>query len=138
MVCSIRHSVSLGGRALPPPKNCSYSILSLRISCSIRLKSSSVSFPVMAAFADAVFLVAMGSAGNGDLWFAALGFGRGHDGFDFRDGARQARGQQLVSRLSDENVVFDAHAEIFLGEIKPGLDGDDHTCFEPAVWVAGV
>src|ERR1700730_9915023 len=42
MTCSIRHSISLGGRFFPPPKYCSNSILSWRISRSRRIKSSSV------------------------------------------------------------------------------------------------
>src|SRR6202041_1316588 len=39
---STRHWVSEGGRERPPPKNCSYSIFSVRTSRSIWLSSSSM------------------------------------------------------------------------------------------------
>src|SRR5579863_4113347 len=39
---SRRHCVSAGGRLRPPPKYCSYSIFSVRMSRSIWLKSSSM------------------------------------------------------------------------------------------------
>src|SRR5580692_6290867 len=42
MLDSRRHWVSVGGRERPPPKYCSYSILSVRISRSMPFRSSSM------------------------------------------------------------------------------------------------
>src|SRR5216684_4436868 len=42
MISSMRHSISVGGRFRPPPKNWSYSILSWRMSFSSCASSSSI------------------------------------------------------------------------------------------------
>src|SRR6266446_1282793 len=62
----------------------------------------------------------------------------GHDFFDFNGIAREAFTQQLVAGFGDENVVFDAHAQIFFGNVNTRLNGDDHARLERGAVVTGV
>src|ERR1700685_124908 len=51
--------------------------------------------------------------------------GFGHDFFNFVGGAREFRGEQLVAVLGDQDVVLDAHTDIFFGDVNAGLVPDD-------------
>src|ERR1700739_2742732 len=62
----------------------------------------------------------------------------GHDFFNFARIARQALAEQLVAGFGDEHVVFDAHAQIFFGDIDSGLDGDYHSGLEGSAVVARI
>ena len=72
------------------------------------------------------------------IWLLALSLAFGHDFFDLVGRARQARGEQLCAGGRDQHVVFDAHAEIFLGNVDARLIGDDHSGFERAERAAGI
>ena len=65
-------------------------------------------------------------------------FALAHDLLDLIDGSRQPRGQQFVTRGSDQNVVLDADADFFFRNIDPRLVGYDHARFERTVGVAGI
>src|SRR5271154_1822206 len=56
--------------------------------------------------------------------FGSLFRAFGHNFFDLIGVAWKAFAKELEARLSDEDVVLDAHAEIFLGDVDAGLDGD--------------
>src|SRR5271168_2312277 len=71
-------------------------------------------------------------------FLGALGGGFGHDFFDFIGVAREAFAQEFVASFGDEDVVLDAHAEIFLGDVDAGFDGDDHAGLERFAVFAGV
>src|SRR5580698_6891404 len=71
-------------------------------------------------------------------FFGALGGGFGHDFFDFIGIAGEAFAQEFVAGFGDEDVVFDADAEIFLGDVNAGLDGDDHSWLERFAIIARV
>src|SRR6266852_1667593 len=68
----------------------------------------------------------------------ALFGGGSHDLLDFIGIAGEAFAEQLVAGFGDEGVVFDAHAEILLGNVDAGLDGDDHAGLERGAVFAGV
>src|SRR4030081_2928518 len=70
--------------------------------------------------------------------FGSLGGGLGHYFFDFGGIAGEALAQELVARFGDEHVVFDAHAEVFLGDVNTGLHRDDHAGLKRPAVFAGV
>src|SRR5437870_2240106 len=64
---------------------------------------------------------------------------RSHNLFDFIRTARQALAQQFVARLGDKDVVLDPHAELFIRNINPRLDGDHHSRLQrPAIFTGVV
>src|SRR5208282_1305497 len=71
-------------------------------------------------------------------FFGALGGGFGHDFFDLVRIAREAFAEEFVARFGDEDVVFDAHAEIFFGDVDARLDSDDHARLEGFAILAGI
>src|SRR5712671_3255782 len=68
----------------------------------------------------------------------ALGGGLGHYFFDFGGVAGKALAQELVASFGDQDIVFDAHAEVFLGDVNTGLHGDDHAGLKRPAVFAGV
>jgi len=62
--------------------------------------------------------------------FCASQRGFRHNLFDFSRVAGQAFAEKCVAGFGDEDVVLDAHAQIFLGNVDAGLDGDDHAGLE--------
>jgi hypothetical protein len=59
----------------------------------------------------------------------------GHDLLDFVGGAREFCGEQLVAVLGDQDVVFDAHSDIFFGDVDAGLVSDYHSGLKRAAIV---
>src|SRR5712672_4262139 len=70
--------------------------------------------------------------------FGTLGGGLGHYFFDFGGVAGEALAQELVASFGDQDIVFDAHAEVFLGNVNTGLHGDDHAGLKRPAVLAGV
>ena len=40
--------------------------------------------------------------------------------------------------FGDQNIVLDAHADLFIRNVDSGLDGDNHPRFEFAIAIAGI
>src|SRR5271163_2807457 len=77
--------------------------------------------------------------GDEPLWIEGLDLGgAGHDFFDFDGIAGEAFAQEFVAGFGDEDVIFDAHAEIFFGDVNAGLDRDDHSWLERFAIIAGI
>src|SRR5579862_6473957 len=73
------------------------------------------------------------------LWLlGSLGGGLGHDFFDFVGVAGEAFAEEFVAGFGNQDVVFDADAEVFFGDVDAGLDGDDHAGLERFAVFAGV
>src|SRR5437660_12628224 len=58
---------------------------------------------------------------------------RAHRLLDFFGGLGDGGGEVLVAVLRNEDVVLDADAEVAVGEVDAGLDGDDHAGTQGAV-----
>src|SRR6266699_54785 len=65
-------------------------------------------------------------------------FGLRHDLFNFIGIAGEAFAEQLVAGFGDEDVVFDAHAEILFGNVDTRFNGDDHAGLETCAMFPGV
>src|SRR5690242_18956870 len=62
----------------------------------------------------------------------------GHDGFNLLGPAGQPRTQQAITVRSDQDVVFDANTDIFLGDVEAGLDSDNHTWLKRPVGLSRI
>jgi hypothetical protein len=51
----------------------------------------------------------------------------GHDFFNFFGQARQAGAEKFAAGFGNQNVVLDAHAEVFFRNVDAGFVSDDHT-----------
>src|SRR5436309_15248723 len=61
-----------------------------------------------------------------------------HDSFVFVWIAWQSLAEQLVAGVGDEHVVFNAHAQILLGNVDARFDGDHHSRLQRAAMVARI
>src|SRR6266699_1395602 len=52
--------------------------------------------------------------------------------------AWQSLAEQLVARVGDEHVVFNAHAQILFGNVDARFDGDHHSRLQRAAMVARI
>src|SRR6202030_2515341 len=68
----------------------------------------------------------------------ALFGGFGHDFFDFVGGAGELAAEQFVTRFGDQHVVFDAHAEILLGDVNSRFDGHHLARHQRFAGIAGI
>jgi len=70
--------------------------------------------------------------------FGSLRRGLGHYFFDFGGVAWETFAQEFVTRFGDQDIIFDAHTEIFLGDIDARLHGDNHARLERFAGVTGI